>query len=309
MSLAIDFLGVPLKNPVFTASGCFGYGKEGNELWDISQLGGILTKGTSLARWSGNPLPRLAETAQGLLNAIGLENPGSEYVCREYLPFLQEKGIAVFINVVGKTIEEYEAVVERFEQEEAVHGYEINISCPNVKEGGISFGKDRASAKHITSILRGHTKRPLIVKLSPNVTDIVDMAMACAEAGADGLSLINTYVGMAIDLRTRQPILGNVQGGLSGPAIKPLALRAVYDVSQRVPLPIIAHGGIASWQDAVEYLLAGATAIAVGTQIFVDPYAPLRIIEGLQTYMQKEGILSPAELIGQAHPTFAPKRR
>ncbi len=292
--------GVDFHNPVFSASGAFGYGRDYLDFVAPEQLGAVVTKGTSNVPWVGNKTPRVMETASGMLNSIGLENPGMDHFLNVDLPFLRERDARVILNVVGKTPEEYLAVVKRLENVSGVDALEINISCPNVTAGGIAFGTDAKVAAGLVSLLREATDLPLIVKLSPNVTDIVEIALAVEEAGADSVSLINTLSGMAIDIRTKKPFLGNVFGGLSGPAIKPVALRMVYLVSQKLKVPVIGMGGIMNWQDAVEFFLAGASAVNVGTAVFVNPRVHLEIISGLERYLRDNNYSHISDIIGMA---------
>ncbi len=299
-SSAVTIAGLQLKNPVLPASGTYGYGREYLPFFTPDVVGAVVTKGVSLEPWPGNPPPRVYETPAGMLNAIGLQNPGVEYFIKEALPFLRQYQTPVIVNVVGKTIAEYVGVVERLNDYAEVSGYELNISCPNVKEGGIAFGTDPRCAFEITQAVREATTKPLIVKLSPNVTDITLIARQVEAAGADCISLINTLLGMAIDIRRKCPVLGNTVGGLSGPAIKPVALRMVWQVYQKVSVPLIGMGGITSANDALEFIMAGASAVAVGSGTFRDPQTPVRIIEGIQSYLEQTKI-DVTELIGIAH--------
>ena len=289
-----------LANPVVTASGTFASGREFADFVEISRLGAIVTKGVSLEPWLGNESPRIAETASGMLNSIGLQNPGVEAFVRRDLAWLSENAgnTPVIVNVVGHSVEEYAGVIERLERETAVSAYEVNISCPNVDAGGMAFGTSCASAAEVTAACRQATKRTLIMKLSPNVTDISEIARAVEAEGADSVSLINTLLGMAIDAETRKPKLARVVGGLSGPAIKPVALRMVWQVASSVGVPVVGMGGIMSADDAVEFMLAGATAIAVGTANFVDPTVTTRIIDGIATYCLEHGEGAARDLIG-----------
>lgn len=300
-ALVTQIAGLTLRNPLLPASGTYGYGREYLPFFTPEVFGAVVTKGVALTPWEGNPPPRVCETASGMLNAIGLQNPGVEHFIQEALPFLRQYAVPVIVNVVGKTIGEYVAVVERLNDCPEVAGYELNISCPNVKEGGIAFGTQAGMAHEITAAVRKATKRPLIVKLSPNVTDITAIAAQVEAAGADALSLINTLLGMKVDLRRRRPFLGNVVGGLSGPAIKPVALRMVWQVSQKVTIPIIGMGGIASAADALEFIMAGASAVAIGTVMFHDPSAPQKILAGIEQFLNEEGVANLGELIGAAH--------
>jgi dihydroorotate dehydrogenase (NAD+) catalytic subunit len=287
-----------LRNPVMTASGTFASGREYADFIELSRLGAVVTKGVSLEPWEGNDSPRIAETASGMLNSIGLQNPGIEAFCAKDLAWLATQDVPVIVNVSGHSVAEYARVVERLESESAVDAYEINISCPNVDEGGMAFGTDCASAAQVTSAVRAVTKRPVIVKLTPNVTDIAEIARAVVGAGADAVSLINTLLGMAIDADTFRPKLARVVGGLSGPAIKPVALRMVWQVSRAVDVPVIGMGGIMDATDAVEFMLAGATAVAVGTANFVDPTACVRVVDGLAEFCRERGIGAVRELTG-----------
>lgn len=296
-ALAVDIAGVPFKNPVMTASGTFGSGKEYSEYVDLNRLGAVVTKGVASVPWEGNPTPRIAETASGMLNAVGLQNPGMEVFCSRDLPYLGQYDTKVIVNVCGRTAEDYLAVVERLAKE-PVDMLEINISCPNVKEGGIAFGQDPAAVEAITRQVKKAAAQPVIMKLSPNVTDITEMALAARQGGADALSLINTITGMHIDIRKKAFTLANRTGGLSGPAIKPVALRMVYQVCQAVDIPVIGMGGISCWEDAVEFIMAGATAVAVGTANFYNPAATVEIADGLAAYAEKEGLTSIADIRG-----------
>ena len=296
--LATSIAGIELKNPVMVASGTFGYGKEYQGLIDLNRLGAIVTKGTSLDPWLGNAPDRIAETPSGMLNAIGLQNDGIESLLGDKLPWLRQYDTAVIINVVGKTIEEYAEVARRLSDVEGVAGLEINVSCPNVKHGGIAFGTDCDSLGTVISAVRKATKLPIIPKLSPNVTDVVQMAKVCVDCGADALSLINTLLGTAIDPETRRFRLANITGGLSGPAIKPVALRMVWQVAQAVETPVIGMGGIMTADDAVEFMLAGADAIQVGTANFVNPGAAVEIIDGLEAYLDRHGFRNVSEIVG-----------
>ncbi|MCK5783773.1 MAG: dihydroorotate dehydrogenase [Desulfobacterales bacterium] len=296
--LGVDIGGVRLKNPVMTASGTFGYGKEFDELIDLNQLGAIIVKGLSLLPSPGNPPPRIIETPCGMLNAIGLENIGIEAFVNEKLPFLKNIATPVFINVYGKTVEEYADLASRIDELEDIAGLEVNISCPNVKAGGVAFGVDCDAAAMVVESVREKTTKPLMVKLSPNVTDIVEIAKSVEGAGADSISLINTITGMMIDIDTRKPILANITGGLSGPAIKPVALRMVWQVAQAVKIPVIGIGGIMNAEDAIAFLIAGATAVQVGTANFVNPRATIDIIEGIEMYLDAHKIKHIEQVIG-----------
>lgn len=296
--LRVNVGGLLMKNPVTVASGTFGHGEEFEDFFDVSRLGAITTKGVSSVPWQGNATPRIAEAPAGMLNSIGLQNPGVEEFCASQLPWLAEQDTAVIVNVSGHTLDEYVRVVERLEDESAVDAYEVNISCPNVDAGGMTFGTDPEQAALVTSTLRALTKRPLILKLTPNVTDITLIARTVQDAGADAVSLINTLLGMAIDAKRRRPKLARVVGGLSGPAVKPVALRMVWETHQAVDIPIIGMGGISSGEDAIEFMLAGATAVAVGAASFVDPRASVRVLEGIVAYCREQGISQTSELIG-----------
>jgi dihydroorotate dehydrogenase (NAD+) catalytic subunit len=290
-----------MKNPVLTASGTFGYGEEYEDLIDLNRLGGIIVKGVSLKPIAGNPPPRIWETPSGMLNAIGLENPGVDVFIREKLPFLRKFDTAVIVNIFGYSLEDYVAVTERLDGAAGIAGLEVNISCPNVKAGGMVFGTDIKAASELLSSVRKATKLPLIAKLSPNVTDITEFARAAQGAGCDGISLINTLLGMAIDVRCRRPRLANWTGGLSGPAIRPVAVRMVWQTARAVSLPIIGMGGILTAEDALEFLLAGATAVAVGTANFINPEATIDVIRDLERFLVEQGIGDIRDLIGKVH--------
>ena len=298
VNMAVNLGGLPMKNPVTVASGTFAAGREYNDFYDISLLGAVTTKGVSLNGWEGNASPRIAETASGMLNSIGLQNPGVAALREKDLGWLEDKDVPVIVNVSGHSFQEYVDVIEALEADSRVDAYEVNISCPNVDEGGMTIGTHVPSVEAVVGMCRAATKRPLIVKLSPNVTDITDIARAAESAGADALSLINTLLGMAIDARTRKPQLARVVGGLSGPAVKPVALRMVWQVHQAVKLPLLGMGGISNGTDAVEFMLAGATAVAVGTANFVNPRAALDVVEGIQAYCEEQGVSDVNELIG-----------
>ncbi len=297
MNLGVTVAGVPFKNPVTTASGTFGSGAEYEEYVDVSALGAVTTKGVSLVPWEGNPTPRLAETWGGMLNAIGLENPGIEMFCQRDIPHLREKNASIIVNVCGKTIEEYVAVVERL-ADEPVDLLEINVSCPNVKAGGIAFGQNPDALYAITKAVKEKAKQPISMKLSPNVTDITEMARAAEAGGSDALSLINTITGMHIDIHKRRFVLANGTGGLSGPAIKPVAVRMIYQVHKACDLPIIGMGGVMTGEDAVELMMAGATMVAVGTANFHDPAAAAKVLAGIRDYMERHGIEDIGEIVG-----------
>lgn len=293
----VNLAGVELKNPVMTASGTFGSGMEYSEFVDLNQLGAVVTKGVANVPWPGNPTPRIAETCGGMLNAIGLQNPGIDVFCERDLPFLQKFDTKIIVNVCGKTTEDYCEVVERL-SDENIDMMEINISCPNVKEGGIAFGQNPKAVEAITAEVKERAKHPVIMKLSPNVTDITEMAKAAEAGGADVLSLINTITGMKIDVNRRTFAIANRTGGLSGPAIKPVAVRMVYQTAQAVKIPIIGMGGIATAEDALEFILAGATAVSVGTANFANPCTTLDVIAGIEEYMSRFGVEDIGELIG-----------
>jgi dihydroorotate dehydrogenase (NAD+) catalytic subunit len=299
INLETDLAGIKLANPVTICSGVLGTGQEYAHLFDVSQVGGIFSKAVTLRACMGNPPPRVWETTSGLLNSIGLQNKGVDRFLKEDLPRLLEHRVPVIVNVAGFSEEEYVEVARRLDDTAGISGIELNISCPNVKEGGIHFGSRPESAFRLVKMVRERFKRPLLVKLSPQVYDIVEMAKAVVEAGADGLSLINTFPGMAVDVETWEPRLGNITGGLSGPAIHPLAVRAVWEVATAMEVPIVAMGGITCWEDAVEMLLVGATAVGVGTAIFANPGAPLEILVGLEEYLARKGLSSPRELMGK----------
>lgn len=294
IDLSVNFAGIILDNPITTASGTFS-AFDSNKFYDINQLGAVITKGIASQAWEGNPTPRIGETYGGMLNSVGLQNPGVDYYMENELKFLQGFRTKVIANVAGRTIEEYCQVVEKL-NETSVAMMEINISCPNVKKGGIGFGTDARMAAEVTKAVKAVSKKPVIIKLTPNVTDITEIAKAVEAEGADGLSLINTLLGMGIDVNRKRPVLANIMGGLSGPAIKPVALRMVYQVSRAVKIPIIGLGGISTGEDAVEFIMAGATAISVGTAALVNPTAPVDIKEELVVYMRKYGFKSIKEI-------------
>ena len=299
--LHVNIAGVDFKNPVITASGTFGFGQEYDRLYDISKLGGISCKGTTLHERTGNPSPRIAETPSGILNSVGLQNPGVDAFIRDDLPFLKQKDLTIIANIAGSQPEDYVETVRKL-QDTDVDMIELNISCPNVKEGGISFGTSTKSVESITKEVKAVAKQPLIVKLTPNVTDITEIAAAAEAGGADAVSLINTLTGMKIDIRTRRPLLKNNTGGMSGAAVFPVALRMVWQVANRVSVPVIGMGGIAKWEDAVEMLLAGATAIQIGTANFTDAFTPLKVIDGLQKYLDSNGEKSVMDIVGKVQP-------
>lgn len=295
--MSVTICGVTIKNPVIAASGTFGYGMEYNEFYPISRLGGVSCKGTTLKERLGNPPPRIAETCAGILNSVGLQNPGLDSFISTYLPWLKKQDTAVIANIAGSTVEEYCEIAERLSGTD-VDIIELNISCPNVKQGGVSFGTSRESVAKVTSEVKKRSAKPVMVKLTPNVTDIGDIAKAAEDAGADALSLINTITGMRIDIKTRRPVLRNNTGGLSGPAVFPVAVRMVHEVYKRVSIPVVGMGGISKWEDAAEMMIAGASAVQVGTANFRDPFACIRIIEGLERFAASLGLKSIAELTG-----------
>ena len=297
MNTSVTIAGVTFKNPVMTASGTFGSGMEYGDFVDLNRLGAVVTKGVANVPWPGNPTPRVAEVYGGMLNAIGLQNPGIDVFLKQDIPFLQQYDTKIIVNVCGKTVEDYLEVVEKL-NDSAADMLEINVSCPNVKEGAIAFGQKADCLFDITSKIKNEARKPIIMKLSPNVTDITEMAKAAEAAGADAISLINTITGMKIDIHKRTFALANRTGGMSGPAIKPVAVRMVYQASHAVKIPVIGMGGIATAEDAIEFLLAGATAVSVGAVNFMNPYATVEIIEGIEQYMTKYGVEDIQELIG-----------
>ena len=303
--LSVQVAGVPFKNPIIPASGVFGYGHEYEELFPLSKLGGIATKGTTITPRPGNPSPRIAETPSGMLNSVGLQNPGIDAFIERELPYLLTKDTVILANIAGSTIEECVTIAEQLDQTD-VHMIELNISCPNVRHGGMAFGTNPGvhcdSAERITAAVRQATKKPLVVKLSPNVTDITEIAKAVEAAGADAVSLINTLLGMRIDIRSKRPILRNNVGGMSGPAVFPIAVRMVWQVSNAVSIPVIGMGGVDSGAAAMEMMLAGASAVQVGAAIFTDPYAPVRIVEELQALLEEQHIADVKEIIGAVKP-------
>lgn len=295
--LSIDIAGLKLKNPVLSASGTFGYGLEFQEFGDLGALGALVVTGTTLEPRAGNRPPRIFETAAGLLNSIGLENPGVDYFIKEHLPRLRALGATTIVNMAGNTVDEYCRLTERL-QLPNIAALELNISCPNVEAGGMAFGVSEEAVFDVVKEVKGISRLPIIVKLSPNVTDIVAIARAAQAAGADAISLINTLLGMAVDVGTRRPHLGNVVGGLSGPAIKPVALRMVWQVAQAVQIPVIGLGGIMTAEDALEFLICGASAVQIGSANFVEPDTSWRVIEGIEAYLKKQGLKSVGELVG-----------
>ena len=300
MNMKVDLCGVTLNNPVMTASGTFGSGAEYSEFVDLNKFGAVVTKGVANVPWPGNPTPRVAEVYGGMLNAVGLQNPGIDVFVERDIPFLKQYDTKIIVNVCGHSTEEYIAVVERL-RDQPVDLLEINISCPNVKEGGIAFGQDPKAVEAITKEMKKYAAQPVIMKLSPNVTDITEMARAAEAGGADGLSLINTITGMKIDIHRRNFVLANRTGGMSGPAIHPVAVRMVYQTAQAVKLPIIGMGGIMSAEDAIEMILAGATAVSVGTANFANPKVTEQIVDGIRAYMEQYKVADIKELIGAVH--------
>lgn len=290
-----------MANPVTTASGTFGFGPEYTPYLDIEKLGAITVKGTTLEPREGNPTPRLVETPAGILNSIGLQNPGADYLIEHYAPYFRQLKTNIIVNIAGNTVEEYAELAAKLSSVPGIAALEVNISCPNVKKGGLAFGSDPASAAEVTKAVKEATSLPVIIKLSPNVSDIAAIAGEVAAAGADALSVINTLLGMAIDIRKKKPILGNIMGGLSGPAVKPVAVRAVWQVYQRVNIPIIGMGGIMNAEDALEFILAGAMAVAVGTASFINPRAALDVLEGIEQYLVQNNIEDIKQLVGAAH--------
>lgn len=298
MNMQTTIAGVTFKNPVMTASGTFGSGMEYSEFVDLNQLGAVVTKGVASVPWPGNPTPRVAEVYGGMLNAIGLQNPGIDVFMERDIPFLKQYDAKIIVNVCGKTVEDYIDVVEKLGDESSVAMLEINVSCPNVKEGAIAFGQKADALYNITSELKKHAKQPIIMKLSPNVTDIAEMARAAEAAGADALSLINTLTGMKIDIHRRKFAIANKTGGMSGPAIKPIAVRMVYQTAQAVNIPIIGMGGIANAEDAIEFILAGASAVSIGAMNFVNPYTTVEVVKGIGDYMKRYNVENLTDLIG-----------
>lgn len=287
-----------MKNPVMTASGTFGYGEEYADFIDITKIGGIIVKGTTLHKREGNPYPRMAETPSGMLNAVGLQNKGVDYFVNHIYPHVKQIDTQMIVNVSGSAIEDYVATAERINELDKIPAIELNISCPNVKQGGMAFGVTTQGAEEVTRAVREVYKKTLIVKLSPNVTSISDIAKAAEQGGADSVSLINTLLGMAIDAEKRQPILSTVTGGMSGAAVKPIALRMVWQVAKAVGIPVIGLGGIMNWKDAVEFILAGATAIQIGTANFIDPTVSLKVVEGINDYLNRHGFSSVTDIVG-----------
>lgn len=301
VDLSVNLAGVTLKNPVVVASGTFGFGREYGQFYDLSELGGICAKGLTLHPREGNPPPRIAETPMGILNSVGLQNPGVDAFIAHELPELRRHDLKVIANISGNTPEEYGIMCEKL-SEAGVDMIEVNISCPNVKAGGLAYGTKPELAAEVTQVAKQHASVPVMVKLSPNVTDIVSIAQSVEAEGADAVSLINTLVGMRIDIESRRPILHQNTGGLSGPAVFPVALAMVWKVANAVKIPVVGLGGVEKWQDAIEMMLAGATGVQVGTAMFYDPYAPLKIIEGMNEWLDRNGIADVGEIIGQVRP-------
>ncbi|MBR1481371.1 MAG: dihydroorotate dehydrogenase [Ruminococcus sp.] len=299
--LSVKVAGVTFANPLIAASGTFGFGREFAEFYPLSKLGGVSCKGITLKRRDGNPPPRIAETPSGILNAVGLQNPGVDVFIREDLPWLKQQNTVVIANIAGNTVEDYCQMAEKLSETD-VDMLELNISCPNVKSGGVQFGTSCESVGNITKEVRAHCRKPLVVKLSPNVTDIASIAQAAEAEGADAVSMINTLTGMKIDIHTRRPVIRNNTGGLSGAAVFPVAVRMVWQVANAVKIPIIGMGGITTWEDAVEMMMAGATALQIGTVLFSDPYAPVKITEGLNRFLEENHISSVTELTGTVIP-------
>ena len=296
--LSVNIGNLKLSNPVMTASGTFGYGKEFEDFVDLEKIGGIIVKGTTLHRREGNPYPRMAETPMGMLNAVGLQNKGVDYFIEKIYPQIKDIRTNMIVNVSGSAIEDYVQTAEKINELETIPAIELNISCPNVKQGGMAFGVTASGASEVVKAVREVYKKTLIVKLSPNVTDITEIARAVEGAGADSVSLINTLLGMAIDAEKRRPILSTVTGGMSGAAVKPIALRMVYQVSKAVKIPVIGLGGIMNWKDAVEFMLAGASAIQIGTANFIDPAITVKVADGINEYLDRHGFTSVKDIIG-----------
>lgn len=299
----VNFAGIEMKNPVTVASGTFGYGREYSDFFDLGKLGAVITKGTSLKPKSGNKPPRVCETASGMLNSIGLQNPGVEYFAQNDLPNLRKYDTKIIVNACGSSIEEYVELCKKLNTLD-IDGVELNLSCPNVKEGCMAFGNTYEGVREVTSAVREVLQKPLIVKLTPNVTNIAEIAKGVEDGGADAVSLINTLLGMKIDINTRKPVLANNTGGLSGPAIKPVAVRMVYQVAQAVKIPIMGLGGIMNGEDAIEFMLAGATTISIGAGNFVDPYTSIKTIEGIEEYMKKYNIENVTDIVGKVQMNF-----
>ncbi len=300
VDMSVNLGGLKMQNPIAVASGTFGYGREYQDYVDITKIGAVIVKGTTLEERYGNLAPRIYETSAGMLNAIGLENPGIDVFLNEYLPSLRQDGVTVVANIAGNTVDEYALITRKIDQHAGIAAIELNISCPNVKQGGMQFGTDPDLVRMVVQAVKSETKLPVIPKLSPNVTDIVEIARAARDGGADALSMINTLMGMAVDIESKRPVLGNVFGGLSGPAIKPVALRMIYQVYKEVHLPILGGGGIVSTRDALEFIMVGASAVSIGTGNFVNPAIAEEIARGLQKYVIEEGLKGISELVGAA---------
>lgn len=300
MNLKVNLNGLVLENPVTVASGSFGFGREYSEYVDLNDIAAISVKGITLKARVGNKEPRIAETSMGILNSVGLQNPGVEAFIKNEIPFLREYKSKIIANVNGSNIDDYENMIKRLDEED-IDSFEVNISCPNVKQGGMAFGTDPAVAAQVVKSVRSLTKKHIIVKLSPNVKDITEIAKAVEEAGADAISLINTVAGMKIDINTKKPILGNISGGLSGPAVKPIAVKMVYDCYKAVSIPILGMGGIENYKDAIEFIIAGASAISIGTANFTNPYVTKEVLDGIKVYMQENNIDDINDLIGLSH--------
>ncbi|MGI6421770.1 MAG: dihydroorotate dehydrogenase [Syntrophomonadaceae bacterium] len=298
--MSVNLGGLQMQNPVAVASGTFGYGREYQPYMDISKIGAVIVKGTTLEPRCGNPPPRIYETPAGMLNAIGLENPGIEVFLQEYLPSLMEEGVTVVANLAGNSVDEYALITRIIDNHPGIAAIELNISCPNVKQGGMQFGTDPRLVRQVVEAVKKETRLPVIPKLSPNVSDIVSIAKAARDGGADALSMINTLMGMAVDIDKRKPVLGNVFGGLSGPAIKPVALRMIYQVYKEVDLPILGGGGISNTRDALEFIMVGASAVSIGTGNFVNPSLAQEIAQGLENYLMEQGLSNIQELVGVA---------
>lgn len=296
--MQVNIASIHMKNPVMVASGTFGYGPEYADLVDLDRLGALVVKGIGLEPWEGNPAPRMVEVSGGLVNAIGLQNPGAEEFIKQYMPFLRQFDVPVIVNIWGRTVQEYAEVAARFDDVEGVSGLELNISCPNIKEGGIAFGTNPKMAASVISLARKKTRLPLIPKLSPNVSDITVFARIAEESGADAISLINSLPAMVIDIETRRPVLANVIGGLSGPAVHPVAVKLVWEASRAVKIPVIGMGGIVGAREALEFIIAGASAVAVGTANFIDPLTSLTVVNGIEEYLKEHGISSIKDLVG-----------
>ncbi len=300
VDMSVNLGGLQMQNPVAVASGTFGYGREYQPYMDISKIGAVIVKGTTLEPRCGNPPPRIYETPAGMLNAIGLENPGIEVFLQEYLPSLMEEGVTVVANLAGNSVDEYALITRIIDNHPGIAAIELNISCPNVKQGGMQFGTDPRLVRQVVEAVKKETRLPVIPKLSPNVSDIVSIAKAARDGGADALSMINTLMGMAVDIDKRKPVLGNVFGGLSGPAIKPVALRMIYQVYKEVDLPILGGGGISNTRDALEFIMVGASAVSIGTGNFVNPSLAQEIAQGLENYLMEQGLSNIQELVGVA---------